>query len=246
MILSGFIFPISSMPGVVQAITHIVPARYFIVALRSIVLKGTDITAFWQDMVALAIFATVALGLASLRLRQGVVRMSRVLHLMRKELLELKQDPRLFGIVIIAPIIQLTVLGYAATTDVKDIPIVVVDTDRSTASRALIHRFEASDNFKIVGMPGSTGEIDRYLDRGEAWMALTHSAGLRTEGGVRPADDAADRGRRHRLQFHRRGDGLRADRDRRIRPGSGGRGGARQCRSADWCSRRFASGSIRG
>ena len=70
MILSGFIFPIPSMPGVVQAITHIVPARYFIVALRSIVLKGADITAFWQDMVALAIFATVALGLASIRLRR--------------------------------------------------------------------------------------------------------------------------------------------------------------------------------
>ena len=48
----------------------------------------------------------------------------RVLHLMRKELLELRQDPRLFGVVIIAPIIQLDVLGYAATTDVKDVPIV--------------------------------------------------------------------------------------------------------------------------
>jgi drug efflux transport system permease protein len=70
MILSGFIFPISSMPTVVQAITHIVPARYFLVALRSIVLKGAGITAFWQDMAALAIFATVALGLASLRLRK--------------------------------------------------------------------------------------------------------------------------------------------------------------------------------
>jgi ABC-2 type transport system permease protein len=70
MILSGFIFPISSMPIVVQWITHIVPAKYFLVALRSIVLKGADITAFWQDMAALAIFATVALGLASLRLRR--------------------------------------------------------------------------------------------------------------------------------------------------------------------------------
>ena len=70
MILSGFIFPISSMPGIVQAITHVVPARYFLVALRSIVLKGAGITAFWQDMVALAIFAAVALGLASLRLRK--------------------------------------------------------------------------------------------------------------------------------------------------------------------------------
>ena len=70
MILSGFIFPISSMPTVVQWITHIVPARYFLVALRAIVLKGADITAFWQDMMALAIFATVASGLASLRLRR--------------------------------------------------------------------------------------------------------------------------------------------------------------------------------
>ena len=70
MILSGFIFPISSMPIVVQWITHIVPARYFLVALRSIVLKGADVTAFWQDLMALAIFATVATALASLRLRR--------------------------------------------------------------------------------------------------------------------------------------------------------------------------------
>ena len=70
MILSGFIFPISSMPAAVQAITHIVPARYFLVALRSIVLKGAGMSAFWPEMAALAIFATVALGLASLRLRR--------------------------------------------------------------------------------------------------------------------------------------------------------------------------------
>ena len=79
----------------------------------------------------------------------------RILHLMRKEVLELKQDPRLFGVVIIAPIMQLAVLGYAATTDVKDVPIAIVDADRSTPSRDLIHRFESSANFKIVGMPGS-------------------------------------------------------------------------------------------
>jgi ABC-2 type transport system permease protein len=99
--------------------------------------------------------------------------MKRVLHLMRKELLELRDDPRLFGIVIIAPIMQLAVLGYAATTDVRDIPIVIVDTDRSTASRELVHRFEASQNFKIVDMIGSTDEIDPYLDSGRAWMALS-------------------------------------------------------------------------
>jgi ABC-2 type transport system permease protein len=70
MMLSGFIFPISSMPVVVQAITHVVPARYFLVALRAIVLKGAGVMAFWQELVALAIFATLVMGLASLRLRR--------------------------------------------------------------------------------------------------------------------------------------------------------------------------------
>ena len=50
---------------------------------------------------------------------------------LKKELIELRADPRLFGVVIMAPIIQLTVLGYAATTDVKDVPLLVVDGDRS-------------------------------------------------------------------------------------------------------------------
>ncbi|MGH9201133.1 MAG: ABC transporter permease, partial [Vicinamibacterales bacterium] len=99
--------------------------------------------------------------------------MRRVLHLMRKELLELRQDPRLFGVVILAPVLQLTILGYAASTDVRDIPVVIVDADRSSQSRELIHRFEASSNFKIVGLVGSTGEIDQWLDRGDAWMALS-------------------------------------------------------------------------
>jgi ABC-2 type transport system permease protein len=99
--------------------------------------------------------------------------MRRVLHLMRKELLELRQDPRLFGIVIIAPILQLTILGYAATTDVKDVPIVVVDADRSSASRELITRFEASANFTVVAVLRSTNDIDEWLEDGRAWMALS-------------------------------------------------------------------------
>ncbi len=92
---------------------------------------------------------------------------------MKKELLELRQDPRLFGIVIVAPILQLTVLGYAATTDVKDVPMLVVDADRSTASRELLSRFDASDNFTIVDVIGSTSGIDDWLETGNAWMALS-------------------------------------------------------------------------
>lgn len=98
--------------------------------------------------------------------------MTRVLHVMRKEFLELSQDPKLFGIVIVAPILQLTMLGYAATTDVKNVPMVIVDQDRSPESRELISRFDASANFAVAGSASSVTEIDDDLDRGRAWIAL--------------------------------------------------------------------------
>jgi ABC-2 type transport system permease protein len=69
-ILSGFIFPITSMPTAIQVITRIVPARYFILALRAIVLKGAALTSFWTDLAALAVFAVAMLTLASVRLRR--------------------------------------------------------------------------------------------------------------------------------------------------------------------------------
>jgi ABC-2 type transport system permease protein len=70
LILSGFVFPIGSMPVAIQVITHVVPARYFLVALRAIVLKGAGPASFWEQIVALAVFSTVATALAALRLRK--------------------------------------------------------------------------------------------------------------------------------------------------------------------------------
>jgi ABC-2 type transport system permease protein len=70
LMLSGFIFPISSMPAVVQGITYAVPARYFIVALRGILLKGAGVDVLWRDLAALGVFATAMLLIAAARLRQ--------------------------------------------------------------------------------------------------------------------------------------------------------------------------------
>ena len=70
LMLSGFIFPISSMPVVLQIITYAVPARYFLIALRGIVLKGVGLEVFWQELAALVVFAAIVLSLASLRLRR--------------------------------------------------------------------------------------------------------------------------------------------------------------------------------
>jgi len=107
--------------------------------------------------------------------------LKRVGHLLTKELIELRSDPRLFGIVILAPIIQLLVLGYAATTDVKDIPLLVDDGDRSAESRRLIDRFDASSNFYIVDVVTGDGAVEQHLEHGTAWMALTIPVGFSTD-----------------------------------------------------------------
>ena len=109
--------------------------------------------------------------------------MQRLRFLVWKELLELRLNPRLFGIVILAPIIQLTMLGYAATTDVRDVPVVVADGDRSSLSRELVSRFDASANFTVIDIVNTVEDIDDYLERGRAWLALAIPAGY--EGAVR-------------------------------------------------------------
>ena len=67
-ILSGFIFPIASMPVALQYVTVLVPARYFLVALRGIVLKGLALPQVLEPLAALAVYALVVLGLAAVRL----------------------------------------------------------------------------------------------------------------------------------------------------------------------------------
>lgn len=98
--------------------------------------------------------------------------MQRIRFLIWKELIELRQDPRLFGIVVLAPILQLFLLAYAATTDVKNVPIVVVDADRSSASRELTARFDASPSFTVTQVLVSPDQVDPVLERGGAWMAI--------------------------------------------------------------------------
>ena len=69
-LLSGFVFPISSMPAAIQIVTYAVSARYFLVALRGIVLKGVGAAVLWPQLAALGIYAVVTLGLASVRLKR--------------------------------------------------------------------------------------------------------------------------------------------------------------------------------
>ena len=110
--------------------------------------------------------------------------MQRLRFLVWKEFLELRKDPKLFGVVIVAPILQLTLLGYAATTDVREVPVVVADGDRSRLSRELIARFDGSRNFTVLDVVSTVNDVEPYLERGRAWLALSIPAGY----GVQVAD----------------------------------------------------------
>ncbi|HTX17196.1 MAG TPA: ABC transporter permease [Bacteroidota bacterium] len=69
-LLSGFVFPIRNMPVVIQVITYFIPARYFLVVLRSIILKGVGIQAFYSDVVFLLVFAVVVLVVSAVRMKR--------------------------------------------------------------------------------------------------------------------------------------------------------------------------------
>jgi len=98
--------------------------------------------------------------------------MQAILHIIRKEFLQLKRDPRLLPIIFIAPVFQLLLLGYAANLDVKNIRMVICDLDKSVMSRELVSEFKQSGYFVPVSTISDPRKIDHYLDYGRASMAL--------------------------------------------------------------------------
>ncbi len=64
-LLSGFLFAIEQMPAVIQALTHIIPARYYVSIMKAVFLKGTPPALLAEHLLALAIFATVVMGIAT-------------------------------------------------------------------------------------------------------------------------------------------------------------------------------------
>jgi drug efflux transport system permease protein len=98
--------------------------------------------------------------------------MKAILAILWKEFLQLRRDPRLFPVIFISPILQLILLGYAANLDVKNIPSVICDMDRSAASREFLDGFVNSGYFSVQARVERMDEIDRYLDHGDAAMAF--------------------------------------------------------------------------
>lgn len=96
----------------------------------------------------------------------------RIRHLVRKEFIQLVRNKQNFGMLLIAPIFQLLLFGYAVDLDVKNVATVVVDMDRTSTSRSLIDSFTRSGYFRLLGNLDAYDQADWYLDRGKATMAL--------------------------------------------------------------------------
>ena len=97
---------------------------------------------------------------------------SRLLSLIRKEYIQIIRDPRTLALTFVYPIMMLLLLGYAATNDVRNIPLAVYDQDRSAASRQLLDSYRAADYFTLAYEAGSTDEIKQLIDSGAARAAI--------------------------------------------------------------------------
>jgi ABC-2 type transport system permease protein len=121
-----------------------------------------------------------------------------LVNILVKELLQLRRDPKILPILFIAPVIQLTLLGYAATTDIKRVELAVCDLDRTAASRRLVDRFTSSAYFRVTASVDSQEQFDPLLQSGRARVALTIPAGFEAErsagrpGRVQLVADGAD------------------------------------------------------
>lgn len=95
-----------------------------------------------------------------------------ILNIIIKEFLQLKRDPRLFGIVFLSPVIQLLMLGYAANMDVNTVHTVVYDQDKTATSRDLVQRFQRSGYFQIDDYVDSYSEVTEDINSGKTLWAL--------------------------------------------------------------------------
>nr|HID14122.1 ABC transporter permease [Anaerolineae bacterium] len=96
----------------------------------------------------------------------------RTLTIARKELLHIVRDRRTLAVMFLIPMVQLFLLGYAATTDIEHLRTAVLDGDRTPQSRELVEAYRASNYFDIVAYVGNEEELARMVDRGTARAGL--------------------------------------------------------------------------
>jgi ABC-2 type transport system permease protein len=97
---------------------------------------------------------------------------SRLSSLIRKEFLQILRDPRTLYITFAIPVIQIFLLGYTATTDVRNVPLAVLDQDRGPQARLLLDAYRAADYFIIAFDVDSIDELQSLIEGGQARVGM--------------------------------------------------------------------------
>lgn len=107
----------------------------------------------------------------------------RIRHMLVKEFLQLFRDPQMLRVLLLPPLLQVLLFGYAVTTNVRNAPTVVVDLDRTASSRELVSRFFSSGHFLLVRETADFREAEERMNRGAAGVILRVDPGF--EGALR-------------------------------------------------------------
>ena len=100
------------------------------------------------------------------------MKLRRIVTILVKEFQELIRDNKMRATVLVAPLIQILIFGYAVTYDIREIPTAVLDRGNSTLSRRLVNQLEASGYFKIQYRLQSPAQIDTLMANGSVWCAV--------------------------------------------------------------------------
>ncbi|HAH88335.1 MAG TPA: ABC transporter permease [Armatimonadetes bacterium] len=90
----------------------------------------------------------------------------------KKELIEVSRDPRTLAIILFMPILMLILYGYGVSTDIRNIPMAILNMDRSPKSREFIQSFTSSKFFTVQSYAAGPRDIDRAIDSGNARIGL--------------------------------------------------------------------------
>jgi ABC-2 type transport system permease protein len=107
----------------------------------------------------------------------------RIVQIARKEILELWRRAGVVSFILILPVLEMFVLGYATAGGINDLPAAVVDGDNSAASRRLIQTIHQARSFDVVALPETSAQAERLLDGGKVSAAFIIPQGFERAGG---------------------------------------------------------------
>ena len=172
--LSGFIFEIDSMPAPIRLLASVLPPRYFVSSMQTLFLAGDVPSVLVPNGLVLMAMAAVLFVALCVPPRCGWSNPMwlRIRSLIIKELLAVWRDPKGRFVLLVPPLIEMLIFAYAATQEVENVRVAVLNQDMGNYARDLVARFEGSPNFREVVHLGAYAEIARTIDSRGALMVV--------------------------------------------------------------------------